>query len=178
MKYFDVNTTKLPVSSFIAISIIVIYLLFTTNIISEIPCGTSIHTIFMNNFVHIDGAHLISNLYALYAISRIEEKMGFKPFIWLIVFLLAFNTLVEYMLRNVIKDMNCSIGFSGILFGLITWELLTTRKLDVQLIISILISVITPSFSNKKVSLSGHVVGALSGVIGGIIWKTINTIKI
>lgn len=178
MKLFDVNTSKLPVSSFIAISIIVIYLLFTTNIISEIPCGTSIHNIFMSNFVHIDAAHLISNLYALYAISRVEEKLGFKPFIWLIVFLLAFNTLVEYILRNVIKDMKCSIGFSGILFGLITWELLTTRKLDVQLIIAIVISVITPSIGNKKVSLSGHAVGALSGVVGGIIWKTINTEKI
>jgi len=174
MKLLDVNTSKLSVSSFIAISIIVIYLLFTTNIISEIPCGTSIHNIFMSNFVHIDTAHLISNLYALYAISRVEEKMGLKPFIWLIVFLLSFNTLVEYMLRNVIKDMKCSIGFSGILFGLITWELLTNRKLDVQLIIAIVISVITPSISNKKVSLSGHAIGALSGVIGSLIWKKIN----
>ena len=83
----------------------------------------------MSNFVHVDAAHLISNLYALYAISRVEEKMGFKPFIWLIVFLLSFNTLVHYMLRSVFKDMKCSIGFSGILFGLITDSRLCLQKL-------------------------------------------------
>ena len=132
----------------------------------------------MSNFAHIDATHLISNLYALYAISRVEKKMGFKSFIWLIIFLLSFNTLVEYMFRLIIKDMKCSIGFSGILFGLITWELLTTKKLDAQLIIAIVIFVVRPSIGNKRLSLSAHAIGALSGVVGGVIWKKINNEKI
>jgi hypothetical protein len=75
------------------------------------------------------------------------------------------------------KDMKCSIGFSGILFGLMTWELITTRKIDIELLLAIVVTVVAPSIGNKKVSLTGHTIGAVSGVLGGIIWKFINNDK-
>jgi len=174
MKFPIRNTNQAHVSTFIAISLIIVYLLFTAKVVSDTPCGTGIHQVFMSNFIHIDTSHLVSNLFALYAISRVEDQMGFKSFIWLIIFLLAFNTLVEYIARKIWKDMKCSIGFSGILFGLMSWELITTRNVDIKLLAAIVVTVIAPSIKNKKASLSGHVIGAVSGVVGGIIWKFIN----
>jgi membrane associated rhomboid family serine protease len=163
-----------PVSVFIALSMIVVFLLFNAKVVTAVPCGKSIHEVFMSNFVHIDTMHLMSNLYALYTISKVEQEMGFTPFIWLLIFLIVFNTIVEFIARRVWKNMACSIGFSGILFGLFTWELVSKKKFDVEMLIAIVIMVVGPSLKNKKVSLSGHAVGAVSGIIAGIIWKFIN----
>ena len=171
------NPNNFPISSFIGISMIIIFLLFNTQIITSIPCGKSVYDVFSSQFIHIDITHLISNLYALYAISRVENEMGIESFTWLLIFLLSFNTIVEFLLRQIYKDLPCSIGFSGILFGLMTWELVSKKKVDTELIIAIAIMVVGPSLNNKNVSFSGHLVGAISGVMAGIIWKYINNIK-
>jgi membrane associated rhomboid family serine protease len=163
-----------PVSVFVALSMIVVFLLFNAKVVTSVPCGKGVHDIFMSNFVHIDTMHLISNLYALYAISKVEQEMGFIPFIWLLIFLIVFNTIAEFLSRRIWKNMPCSIGFSGILFGLFTWELVSKKKFDIEIILAIVIMVVGPSLKNKNVSLSGHAVGAVSGIVAGIIWKFIN----
>ena len=155
-------------------SLIIIFLLFNVQVITSVPCGTSIHKIFMSNFVHIDIMHLISNLYALYEISYVEQKMGFQPFIWLIIFLLIFNTIGEFISKIIWKDLKCSIGFSGILFGLMTWELVSNKKFDLELMIAVVITVIVSSIKNKKASLYGYAIGAVSGIIGTLIWSILN----
>jgi len=173
----DKNFKDIPVSVFITVSMVVVFLLFNTKVVTSIPCGKGIHEVFMSNFVHIDFIHLISNLYALYTIARVEQEMGFRSFLWLLIFLLIFNTLAEFFLRIIWKDLPCSVGFSGILFGLFTWELISKKKLDIELLIAIVIIVIGPSIQNKNISLSGHIIGAISGIIAGIIWKFINKDK-
>ena len=85
--------------------------------------------------------------------------MGFSSFIWLLIFLLIFNVLAEFAVRCIWKDLPCSIGFSGILFGLFTWELVSIKKLDIELLLAIVIMVAGPSIQNKKISLSGHIIG-------------------
>lgn len=168
------DPNDVPVSVFIALSIIIIFLLFNAQVITSLPCGKSIQDVFMSQFVHVDTLHLVSNLYALYAISRVEKEMGFKSFIWLIIFTLSFNTLVEFIIRQIWSDLPCSIGFSGILFGLMTWEMVSKKEFDTELFLAIVIMVVGPSLKSKKVSLSGHAIGAVSGIIAGILWKYIN----
>lgn len=163
-----------PISVFIATSMIVLFLLFNAKVF---VCGEKIHQLMISNFVHADLTHLISNLYALYVISRVEQHMGFSSFIWLLIFLLIFNVLAEFTVRCIWKDLQCSIGFSGILFGLFTWELVSRKKLDIELLLAIVIMVAGPSIQNKKVSLSGHIIGAVSGIVAGILWKFINNYK-
>lgn len=165
------NIIKSPISSFIATSLVVIYLLFNMNILSEIPCGKNIGNVFFSNFTHIEYSHLISNIYSLYAISRIERQLGMKKFICLLIFLLMFNTIVTWLARLYIKNWNCSIGFSGILFGLLSWEIFSNKSVDINIIISIVILVITPSINGKNISFIGHLLGAISGIIGGLLWK-------
>lgn len=169
-----INCKNTPVSVLISLSLIIVFLLFNTKVINALPCGKSIYEVFMSNFVHIDTTHLVSNLYALYAISRVEQEMGLKPFIWLLIFLLVFNTVGEFIVKYIWKDLPCSIGFSGILFGLMTWELVSKKNFDIELIIAVVIIVVGPSLKSTKVSLSGHIIGAVSGIIGALIWKVFN----
>jgi len=161
----------IPVSLFLAVSIIVVFSLYITTAIKTIPCGKDIKSLFFSNFVHIDPYHLMVNLFALYALSRVERELGAKKFISLIVFLLIFTSVTEVMIHKVYPYIPCSIGFSGVLFGIMTWEFVSKKELDIVLIFTIIGMVVLPSIQNSKASLLGHAVGAVAGVVGGILWK-------
>ena len=160
-----------PVSVFLAVSIIVIFSLYATTALKEIPCGKDVMSLFYSNFVHIDLYHLLSNLFALYALSRVEVATGGKKFTALIVFLLLFNTLAEAAMYRIFKDLPCSIGFSGVLFGVTAWELVTNKGFDWMVALSLVVMIAGPSIQNPKASLMGHTVGAVAGVVGGLLWS-------
>lgn len=165
-----------PVSLFLAVSIVVVFSLYVTTAIKTIPCGKDIMSLFLSNFVHIDLYHLMVNLFALYALSRVEREIGGKKFISLIVFLLIFTSIIEVVIHKVYPYLPCSIGFSGVLFGIMTWELISKKELDIVLIFTIIGMVILPSVQNSKASLLGHAVGAIGGIIGGILWKKLSVL--
>lgn len=160
-----------PVSVLLAVTMVVVFSLYVTNLLKTVPCGKKGLSILLGNFVHVDFYHLVANLFALYSLSRIEVRLGWKKFIGLVVFLLAFNTVAEVAVHMAYPDIPCSIGFSGVLFGMMTWELVSTKQLDIMLLLSIFTTVVYPSLTSTKASLSGHLVGAVSGIIGGLLWK-------
>ena len=162
---------NIPVSVSIAILIVIIYSLYLTKAIKSLPCHNDLISIFYGNFVHIKISHLAVNIFALYALSNVERDIGARRFFALLIFLVIFNTLIEFILRKIFKSLPCSIGFSGILFGISAWELVTTKEFDILLIMSILAMVMVPSVEDSRASLVGHSIGAISGVIGGLIWN-------
>lgn len=166
----------IPVTLFLAVSIVVVFALYLTTWIKTVPCGKDVMSIFTSNFVHLDPYHLMVNLFALYALSRVEQQLGAKKFIGLIVFLLIFTTLVEVIVHKIYTQIPCSIGFSGVLFGVMTWELVTNRELDLVLVLAIVAMVAVPSLQSEKVSLLGHAVGAIGGVVGGLIWNRLSPV--
>jgi membrane associated rhomboid family serine protease len=160
-----------PVSLFLAVSIVVIFALYVTAIIKTVPCGKNVLSMCCSNFVHIETYHLMANLLALYAITRVERDIGPKRFASLILFLIIFTSVIEVIVHKIFVGFPCSVGFSGILFGIMTWELITKKGLNLIIILSIIGIVAMPSVQNSKVSLIGHAVGAITGVIGGLLWK-------
>jgi len=162
---------EVPVSAFLAVSIIIVFSLYTTSAIKEIPCGKTVMSSFMSAFVHTKPYHMAANLYALYALTRVEQEIGPKKFFGLILFILALNVIMEAGMHKLNPELPCSIGFSGVLFGVTAWDMVRTKKLDFFLITSIIGMVALPSFKEENVSLTGHAVGAASGVIGGILWN-------
>ena len=164
---------NIPISISIGILIIIIYSLYLTKAIVSLPCGKNLVSIFYSNFVHIKMSHLAVNLFALYALSGIEKDVGPRVFFSLVAFLLFFNTIIYYFLRKLIPSIPCSIGFSGVLFGISAWELVTTKEFNILLILSILAMVMVPTIQDPKASLVGHSIGALTGVMGGLIWNRI-----
>ena len=163
------NFKDIPVSVFLAVSLTVIFSLYLTTLIKTIPCQKNIMSSFLSNFIHTDITHLMVNLFALYSLARVERDLGPKKFIKLLIFLLILNTIIETITYKIFPTIKCSIGFSSVLFGIMTYELLTSKKLDFMLLISIIGTVILPSLKNQNVSLVGHSIGAASGVIGGLL---------
>jgi membrane associated rhomboid family serine protease len=167
------NFKTTPICSFLAVSIITIFSLYVTNAIKTIPCDKDMLSIFMTNFIHIDITHLISNLVALYALSRVEYKTGPKKFFILLIFLLIFNTIFEFILHKIINTP-CSIGISGILYGILTFEIICTNNIDYNMLGAVLLNVFISYGIDNKSSLSGHLIGAISGILGAIIFKNFN----
>jgi len=163
-----------PVSSFLAVSIVIIFALYIATIIKTVPCGDTVLSSFCSNFVHVEYYHLFANLLALYALTRVERDIGTKNFSFLVIFLLVFTSIVEVLAHKLFPGMPCSIGFSGILFGIMTWEVITKKGFDVMIVVSIFGMVVMPSIQNPKASLIGHAVGAIAGIIGGFVWRSIS----
>jgi membrane associated rhomboid family serine protease len=172
----DISVPKIsdiPVSTFVGISIIIIFCLYTVNILKYIPCGKDFVSVFSANFIHIESYHFMSNLYALYALSRVEKELGAKKFFTLLIFLLIFNTIIEVVIHKLIPTIPCSIGLSGVLFGIMTYEIISKNELDFFIITSIIATVAMPSIMSRRVSLLAHSIGAFSGIIGGLLYKKI-----
>ena len=161
----------IPVSIFVSVSLFSICLFYLTSLIKVIPCGKDILSNFYSNFTHVDIFHLIGNLSGLYVLSRVEQNIGSKNFIKLLVFLLVFNTITETIMHKIMPSTTCSIGFSGVLFGIATWEIITTQQVDYAAVLAIIFSAIRPTVNQIKTSISGHVIGAIGGIISGIIWS-------
>ena len=163
-----INFKDIPVSVFLAVSLTVIFSLYLTTLIKTIPCQRDIMSSFISNFIHTDISHLLVNLFALYSLARVERDIGPKKFIKLLVFLLVFNTIIETIIYKIFPTIKCSIGFSSVLFGIMTYELITTKKLDFMLLASVVGTIILPSLKNQNVSLVGHIIGVISGGILGV----------
>ncbi len=170
MKIID-QLKEVPMCTFISVTLVVVFLLYITTIVKTVPCGKDILSAFYSQFVHLDINHLVANLLALYSLSRVERKIGWSNFMALLLFLMAINAVIEVGVHKIFPNVPCSIGFSGILFGILTWEMVSSKKLDIIMFLSIVFMVIWPSMKSPKVSLSGHCVGAISGIIGGLVWN-------
>ena len=162
-----------PITSFLTVVIVVLFSLYYTSILKTIPCEKNMKSIFISQFIHIDFFHLISNLYGFYALSRVELAMGPKKFFILVLFLLIFNTIFEFILHRLLKTP-CSIGISGILYGIVTFELLSNKIVDYHGILSIFLSIYSSYTSTINSSLYGHLIGGFSGILGSIIFKKLN----
>ena len=165
---------KIPVCGFIIVSLLIIFALYFINVIKSAPCDKDMASVFVSNFVHTDIFHMLSNAFSLYSLSVIEERLGSETFVKIIIFFLAVNTILETMLHKII-DVPCSIGFSGVLFSMMSFELVAKNIIDTNIILSLCFNMGLAISKGKesKVSIYGHVIGIISGVIAGITFKKI-----
>jgi membrane associated rhomboid family serine protease len=147
------------ISIFIVIIISTIYLLFTTGYFASLPCDGNFLSKVSSNFVHVDFIHLASNVVGLYFISELEPQIGSEKFLQLFVVLNIFLGLIESYFY---KD-KCSIGISGVLYGLIAYEMFKFKKIDYNIIIALIFLFLFSG--DSKISHSGHLIGFLAGFL-------------
>lgn len=168
------DISLIPVSSFLFVTLTLIFSLYFTTVIKTTPCDKDLKSVFVSNFIHTDPLHLIYNLYAIFAASRVEQEIGWKKFLVLIVFALTVNSIMEVILHKMFITIPCSIGFSGVLYTMFTWEIITKQKFDIYMLVAILSRIVYPETQGgKKVSVVGHLVGAVTGIFCGIAWNYI-----
>lgn len=162
-----------PISSFSATILILVFILSLSSILKINPCGTDFVSNLQSNFLHIDTLHLLSNLYGLYILTRVEEKIGSVKFFCLILCIVILNTIIETFLHKII-NMPCSIGFSAILYGLFAWEITSGNKdfypeilfgiwFDIFSEVFLTRNDITKLIFNRKPALINHFIGVISG---------------
>ncbi len=144
---------------------IVIFGLYQTSTITHLPCEQNILSILVRNYIHLDPIHLFINLMVFYQLSFLETQLHSWNYLILIAILTCLQSLLQIILNQIVP-LVCSIGFSGILYGLVTYQLMQNHATKAQLL-SFLTSVILISLAIPNLSLSGHIVGCLSGYLVG-----------
>jgi membrane associated rhomboid family serine protease len=168
------NLSNNPVCSFISTILIVIFLLSFINIVKFYPCNENMLSNFISNFFHVDILHLLSNLYGLYVISRVEQNVGPLQFSVVIFLILFINTVIETVAHKLFNTP-CSIGFSAILYGVLAWEIASGNKdPNYFIIIAIIFDAISSYYLNRKIAVMSHIIGIITGIILAIIQKKLN----
>jgi len=157
-----------PMFWLIAAVLVAVYWAYRSGRFTELPCGPGWLEAFKRNFVHVDLTHLAANLVSFWILSRIELAKGSKHYAALILVLLVLFTTGEVLLHLGQGPQKCAIGFSGILFGLLAWEIVTNHaNLNGQLFVGLLLTLVGTSFKNPKASLQGHALGVAVGLLAG-----------
>jgi rhomboid protease GluP len=149
---------------FFTLVMVIITLLYNFGILKSISCQKNFLSAFSRNFIHINFLHLFINLYAFYQLSTIELEIGSLSYFLLIILLALLQSIIELIVRSQI-DLTCSIGFSGILYGLLIWTILSGQKTDLLMIVSVLLTIFASSELDTTISLSGHLIGVVSGIL-------------
>jgi len=153
----DNNDKK--VSLYIALINIIVYFLYKIELFKEIPCQDDLISNIQRDFIHIKFTHLLLNLTGLYVLSNIEKIIGTDKFLKLLVFIIIITSLIETQFYN----SYCSIGFSGILYALLAYQMLILKKIEVDVIIVLILLHFT---QDGVTSNSFHLIGFLTGIAG------------
>lgn len=160
-----------PVFVGLSLVLIVIATFYMTGQWEQIQCGDEPLLIFQRQFIHVTLRHLLANLFVFFILSRVESKIGSFRFAFLLLQISVWCVVVEYAVSRLI-NVNCAIGFSGILFGLLVWEVMQVNEpLSATVVFTLLLIIILPSLSNPNASLMGHALGAASGALVALYYK-------
>lgn len=128
-------------------------------------CGHSWGMLSLQHFFHVDVWHLMSNIVALVPLSIVEDEFGSTVTGKLLVWLWFINVVIDKIIHTMFK-LECTIGFSSILFGLYTWMLFYDRdNITFVTPLVLFLRLLFPSVVNAQASLVGHVTGICSGLI-------------
>ena len=145
------------ISIFISISITLIYFLYNSNILTTIPCDQDFSSKLLSNFIHTNSVHLISNLMGLYLISELENRIGSSNFSILVILITIILSLFEYTVKS-----GCSIGISGVLYGLVAYEMFKFKNIDYNIVLTLILLFLFSG--NSKISHTGHLLGFIAGL--------------
>lgn len=133
-------------------------------------CNKNFTDSFYRQFYHSGISHLYSNLVVFaQQTANLHVILGYRKYILLLALILVLITVIEYILYTM-KIINCSIGFSGVVFGIVTWSLLYNKGLNKTLIFDIIL-LLSSSIWDTELSFSGHLIGVISGFISYGIYK-------
>ena len=91
------------------------------------------HRFFTNALVHMDGMHLLTNLFGVVIARAILMQLGMKSkylFIVLVALLIPLSSLLQWFWQVIIASQlnSASLGFSGVVYGIDAFLLLAAMK--------------------------------------------------
>jgi membrane associated rhomboid family serine protease len=125
------------------------------------PCQKGLAYSFARTFIHSDWIHLLFNLYAFHDLSRILTRIA-PNYDLLIAVITGLTVLGDNLLYRT-DLVTCSIGYSGVVFGLITY--LFMKRVSYRELLINLGYLLIPSLIHPRLSLTGHLLGVAAGAV-------------
>src|SRR4030042_6439693 len=95
----------------------------------QVDCAPTLSAALTRPALHANAAHLFANLFAFYMLSAsIQPRLGTANYVLLIAFLWILTALMDMGFKQ-----RCSIGFSGVVLGLLVWDLFDKGQLQFDL---------------------------------------------
>jgi hypothetical protein len=161
---------SVPVSIVLFLVFTTVYILCHAGIV-KVNCAHTLVAELQSFFVHTHLLHYLGTIISLALISRFEYDIGSISFLLICLSILACCTLTEYAIRFSPKS-SCTIGASGIILGIAIAEIINDKKkVDWNALLAILILILYPNLTNPCSSLTGYVIGCVSGVIIGFLFN-------
>lgn len=156
-----------PVSIVLGVALSVVFGLYRGNVVQGIDCGNNVGAAIVRDFTHVDIMHFIVNMASFAYVSGVEAREGSVKYLAVVGGILILSALATVGLTAML-NLRCSIGFSGVVLGLMAYGLVTSdlKQFWIPLAYLLLVSVL-PTSSN--VSISGHLIGLGAGSIIGLI---------
>lgn len=135
-----------------------------------IDCANTFDATLGRDFIHTETSHFVSNMLALLLVSNVEAKVGSVQFLCVMGLILLISALVTMGLTSLFK-LKCSIGFSGVLLGMMSYALVAADSKVVNwsaLGVLVLTSVAPLLQANSRISVSGHLIGICTGLAVGL----------
>lgn len=170
----DMKIWKTEITFTIFILITLVYIFYKIKIFTTLPCNNDIVSVFIRNFIHVNLVHLLSNLAGLFILYKVETDLGKHEFFYILIGILLLNTLIEYIVNKSFPDyVKCSIGFSGVIFSYAVFELVTSSNFAMSAVAILVMTLTLPSLKSSNVSIVGHLIGVLAGLLTAIAYKYI-----
>lgn len=156
----------------LVIAIILFGFLFVRK--DESLCDGSLLHAYLRQMHHGNVTHLMANLGAFASLTySIQNVVGSYQYLAILITISVLSGLIDYWLTNqTIISVQCSIGFSGVVFGLLGWSLAQQRGFNKQLLIDLAL-LMYPSLTTPNISFSGHLIGLLAGLIAFLLFPPI-----
>lgn len=156
-----------PVTLFIIIILIFVHFTGTAQALTD--CST--HTIpqyMKHSLVHADIIHLAVNLITFISLIYMEKKYGSTKYSVLIIILLFLSSFIHLF----IHFGSCSVGFSGVLIGLIIYHRMISNNFtfDIDFFKQLGFLLLVPWLMNPRISLTGHTAGAIAGLMLALVY--------
>ena len=176
---FAENIGAKKVSAILGIVNIIIYVLIEFGMKNEVNvtkmCTNNMPHGILREFTHFSMYHLITNMVALYYVSRLEPLIGSIQMAAASGLIILISSIFTIIMRHSIPKVKCSIGFSGVILGLLAYEILAKQfqtsntdgnglKPSIILLVFLALSSVGPSGA-KNVSVSGHLIGIMAGLL-------------
>jgi len=173
----DVKSNFWSTTGIVTLTLIAIQI-FASN--SLLDCNdTGIQRQVLHSLIHGSATHLLVNIFTFIQLYRLEQILGSRDYFILIVIILIMSSILYWLLNKLLygSEVICSVGFSGVLFGLLVWSRMVinggTFNLQEILLWSGLL--IIPVLQNPRISLLGHLSGLLVGLM---LWPFLSPILI
>ena len=151
-----------PVSMAIALLLVLVWVCTKCGVF-EVRATRTLLNQFLSSVEHGSGVHLALSLIGLYLTSRMEVEYGSAIFGALVLCAFLLSGLLEFAVRTAAPKIPWSIGFGGVIIALVTFNLMDAPSFRAAGFL--LLIILYPNLTNPEASLTGHLVGAVTGVI-------------